>query len=170
MGRMTGKIKNLHRLKRKDILRLHQEIQDQFGESFLTDDTQVEIGKFEEAELIFIDKKALFFKHQNQLFFTIPGLLTLHPKKRKVVVDMGAISFVTNGADVMAPGIVSADPDIEEGQQVWICDETHGKPLAVGVAIISGEEMVENDSGKAVRIIHYVSDKIWDIIQSLEST
>ena len=88
---------------------------------------------------------------------------------RKVVVDMGAIKFVTNGADVMTPGVVDADPEILEGQQVWICDETHGKPLAVGIALVSGEEMVEQSSGKAVRLLHYVGDKLWTLIQSIET-
>jgi PUA domain protein len=165
---MSARIKNLHQLKRKDIKRLNQVISDQFEESFLQDNSQVEIGKIDDRELIFIDKKAWFFKQQDQFFFTIPGLLSLHPKKRKVVVDMGAVKFVTNGADVMAPGIVDADPMIDVDHQVWICDEQHGKPLAVGIALISGEEMVENRTGKAVRLVHYVGDRLWDLIQSSE--
>ena len=45
---------------------------------------------------------------------------------------------------------------------VLIIDETHGKPLAIGVSLITGEEMVENDSGKAVETKHYVGDEIWN--------
>ena len=45
---------------------------------------------------------------------------------------------------------------------VLIIDETHGKPLAIGVSLISGEEMVANDSGKAVETKHYVGDDIWN--------
>jgi len=29
-----------------------------------------------------------------------------------VVVDPGAVKFIINGADVMGPGIIEADPDI----------------------------------------------------------
>ena len=166
---MSAKIRNLHQLKRKDIKRLNQDLSDQFGESFFEDITQVQIGKMEDRELIFIERKAWFFKEGNQLFFTIPGLLLLRPSQGKVVVDMGAVKFVTNGADVMAPGIVDADPMIEPDQQVWICDEQHKKPLAVGVALMTGEDMVEKTSGKAVRLIHYVGDRLWDLIQTLES-
>ena len=63
---------------------------------------------------------------------------------------MGAIRFVSNGADIMSPGIVAADENINPGDIVLIIDETHGKPLAIGISLITGEEMVENDSGKAI--------------------
>ena len=75
---------------------------------------------------------------------------------------MGAIRFVSNGADIMSPGIVAASEGVEAGDIVLIIDETHGKPLAIGVSLISGEEMVANDSGKAVATKHYVGDDIWN--------
>ena len=166
---MSTKIKNLHRLKQKDIKALQDEIAEQFSEAVVQDLNAVEIGKVQHRELIFIDKKAIFFKQNDQLFFTILGLLMLKPQKRKVVVDMGAVKFITNGADVMAPGIVDADKEIEAENQVWICDETHGKPLAVGIALISGDEMVQQSSGKAVRLVHYIGDQLWTLIRYLES-
>ena len=45
---------------------------------------------------------------------------------------------------------------------VLIIDETHGKPLAIGISLITGEEMVKNDSGKAIETKHYVGDDIWN--------
>ena len=75
---------------------------------------------------------------------------------------MGAIRFVSNGADIMSPGIVETSEGVEPGDIVLIIDETHGKPLAIGISLISGEEMVENDSGKAVETKHYVGDDIWN--------
>ena len=76
---------------------------------------------------------------------------------------MGAVRFMANGADVMSPGIVDADPDLVEGDVVVVVDETHRKPLAVGISLISGSEMVENDKGKAVKTIHFIGDPIWDL-------
>ncbi|MGP8331127.1 MAG: PUA domain-containing protein, partial [Methanosarcinaceae archaeon] len=58
--------------------------------------------------------------------------------------------------------IVSADPDIMKGDLVIIKEETHGKPLAIGRALISGEAMTA-DSGKAIKSLHYVGDKLWNI-------
>ena len=81
------------------------------------------------------------------------------------MVDMGAVKFVTNGADVMAPGIVDADLDIEDGNSVWICDQQHRKPLAVGSALMNGEDMKNKSSGKAVKIIHYIGDELWNFIK-----
>jgi PUA domain protein len=75
---------------------------------------------------------------------------------------MGAVKFVTNGADVMAPGIVDAYSGIVEGDQVWVCDERNRKPLAVGIAVMSGEQMVEGDEGVAVKLVHYVGDVVWN--------
>ena len=80
-----------------------------------------------------------------------------------VVVDMGAVRFMSKGADVMSPGIVDADDEIVEGDIVLIVDETHNKPLAIGISQITGPEMVENTEGKAIKTIHYVGDDIWNL-------
>ena len=79
-----------------------------------------------------------------------------------MIVDAGAVRFVVNGADIMCPGIVRADPEIKEGDLVIIKEETHDKPLAIGRALISGKDMV-GDSGKAIKSLHYVGDKLWNI-------
>ena len=76
---------------------------------------------------------------------------------------MGAVGFVTNGADVMSPGIVDADPQIQPGDLIWIADETHNKPLGVGEALLTGEEMIANTKGKAIKNIHYIGDALWEI-------
>ena len=62
----------------------------------------------------------------------------------------------------MAPGIVDADKNISENDPVWICDEKYRKPLAVGIAVMNGEQMIKEDKGKAVKIIHYIGDDIWN--------
>ena len=74
---------------------------------------------------------------------------------------MGAVPYVTNGADVMGPGILEADPGISEGDLVWIKDVKNNVPLAVGVALRSGEELSSKQPGKAIKTIHYVGDKLW---------
>jgi len=76
-------------------------------------------------------------------------------------VDMGAVKFVYNGADVMAPGIVKADASIAIGDFVWVRDERNLRPLAVGEALMSGAEMGASEKGKSVRSIHHVGDDLW---------
>ena len=102
--------------------------------------------------------------YNNKLVFTLSGLNIYKPTNRQVVVDMGAVKFVANGADVMGPGIVDADKNIKPDDVVWICDEKNKKPLAMGLALISGEEMIQKQKGKAVAVFHYVGDVIWDFV------
>lgn len=124
-------------------------------------------SKFETANIdnfnvILVNGKVLLFSIDGEYFPTVRGVLELELAKYVVIVDAGAVRFVVNGADIMCPGIVSADPDIMKGDLVIIKEETHGKPLAIGRALISGEAMTA-DSGKAIKSLHYVGDKLWNI-------
>ena len=92
---------------------------------------------------------------------TLKGLLVFPASKRAVTVDMGAVRFLYNGADVMAPGIVEADPGIREGDIVWVRDEKNRRPLSVGRAIMDGPTMAREEKGKAIETIHHVGDEIW---------
>jgi len=82
-----------------------------------------------------------------------------------VGVDEGAVAFLLRGADVMSPGIVEADPAIQPGDMVWVREAKHKRPLAVGRALITGPEMVASKKGKAVRTLHHLRDKLWEITQ-----
>lgn len=96
---------------------------------------------------------------------TLRALLEHRPEEGQVTVDMGAVPHLRNGADVMSPGITDADPDIAEGDLVWVTDIEHGQPLGIGHALVDGPTMVEADSGKAIAIWHHVGDEIWAIGQ-----
>jgi len=159
---MSVKIKNRHRLKTKDIKKLQNELKNTFDSVFFNEKSSVEIGDFEDIRMILIDGEPCFVFHENKIVFTLHGIKKYKPQKNFVVVDMGAVKFVTSGADVMVPGIVDADKDIAENDQVWICDENHHKPLAVGIAIMTGEQMIQEEKGKAIRTIHYVGDRLWN--------
>lgn len=78
-----------------------------------------------------------------------------------VNVDMGAIRFVCNGAKVMRPGIVKMD-EFNKDDIVVIKDDTHGKYLAVGIALVSSNEAQAMSKGYVVDNMHYVSDKFWE--------
>ena len=82
-------------------------------------------------------------------------------ENNRVTVDMGAVKFLANGADVMAPGIVAADENIEAGDIVFVVDVMHKKPLSVGEALMDGKAMVEEKKGKAIKTLHFVGDEIW---------
>jgi len=161
---MSAKIKNRHRLKRREIRDIQSDLKETFTGDFLNEEVSVETGNVEGIKIIFVDDEPCFMIHENKIVFTLHGLRKYKPKENFVVVDMGAVKFVTNGADVMSPGIVDADENIVEGDQVWICDEKHHEPLAVGVAVMKGDKMISEEKGKSVRIIHYIGDLLWNLV------
>lgn len=161
------KIKNRHRLKAKDIKQLQDELKRTFTIDFFNERSSVEKGEFDNQTIILIDGEPCFMFYENKIIFTLHGLEKFKPKQNFVVVDMGAVRFVTNGADVMAPGIVDADLKIVENDQVWICDEIHRKPLAIGIANMTGEQMRNEKKGKAIKTVHFVGDNLWKSCYSL---
>ncbi len=161
---MDIKIKNLHRLKNKEIRNLKDELNENFDCDFNFDDSIIESGVIDDKRFVFIDDEPCFVYIDSKLVFTLFGLNRFQPKNRYVVVDMGAVKFVTNGADVMSPGIVDCDEDILKDDQIWICDERNKKPLAVGFALIDGIDMKNKNEGRACETIFYVGDKLYNLL------
>ncbi|WP_424016616.1 RNA-binding protein [Halorientalis pallida] len=98
---------------------------------------------------------------EQEPFLTVRGANEYPPERNVVTVDAGAISFVSDGADVMRPGITEADSSIAAGDLVAIAEENHGKVLAVGRARTDGDDMV-GDEGKVVDSIHHVGDDLYE--------
>jgi PUA domain protein len=84
-----------------------------------------------------------------------------------VTVDMGAVKFMCNGANVMRPGIRSFT-EFEKDQLVCIVEESQKKFLAVGRSLVSSKEMETMSKGIAIENLHYISDKYWEIKKSLK--
>ena len=127
----------------------------------------VEIGKSSPYNLLLFNGQPYALLIDGHPFLNLRGMMKYKPQKKWLSVDMGAVPYVTKGADVMAPGITDADRDIRTGDLVWIKDEKNGQPLAIGEAVMDGEEMVVSRKGKAVKILHHVNDEIWKIGESL---
>ena len=96
-------------------------------------------------------------------FPTLRGLLRWNLEVGWCAVDRGAIPFLMNGADCMAAGVQMVDPNIEQGDLIWIRDEEHGKPIAMGWALLDAEEMNAATKGKALRTVHWIGDDLWEI-------
>ena len=125
--------------------------------------SKFEVITTDDFKVIFADGKQMFVEYDGRIFPTVRGALESLPPRRVVVVDMGAVKFVVNGADVMSPGIREADSSIQKDDLVVIVDETHKKPLAIGRALISGDEMTAATSGKAIKSLSYVGDTLWGL-------
>jgi PUA-domain protein len=126
----------------------------------------VEVVEADVGKIYLVDGKPLFFKVGERL---LPTLLLQDFASRapKIVVDMGAVPYVCNGADVMAPGIVRVEGEFGKGDLVLVVDEKHGKPLALGESIYDAETARNTKQGAVVKTLHFVSDKIWNLAKTL---
>ncbi len=145
-----------------------------FSEEFGVDAEQmfgvkplIEVAETPEIKIFIVNGKPL-------LMSTVTGdliptlmfndLIRLLPK---VIVDMGAIPHICNGADVMAPGIVKVDGKFEEGDFVIVLDEKHGKAIAIVKALLGSKDIKDLKRGKIFKNLHYVGDSIWRIMKEI---
>jgi len=82
---------------------------------------------------------------------------------------MGAVPHVCNGANVMAPGIVRFEGNFRKDDFVFVVDERHGKPVAIGEVVYDVEAAKKATQGVVVKNTHFVGDKIWNFIKTLKS-
>ena len=148
-------------LSKSDITKLNTEIAEQCNVAdFFNKKDRIILTEIKEILVVVKDKVPLFFYEGGSLVPTL-RLLLKQSVLKQVVVDMGAVKFMTSGADVMRPGITEVDPAIVKDELVVIVDETHKKPLCVGKALFSGEEIAQMEKGKVLKNVHFVGDDIW---------
>lgn len=83
----------------------------------------------------------------------------------KIVVNMGAVPHVCNGADVMAPGVVRIEGEFQADEFLLVIDERHRKPLAIGLALFNSGDMKSLEQGRIVKNLHFVGDKLWKLLK-----
>ena len=83
-----------------------------------------------------------------------------------VVVDMGAIKFVCNGAKIMRPGIVKFDT-FKKGDLVTVKDVKFSKILAVGRALEDSIISIQNEKGYVIDNLHYIGDPFWEYYKEI---
>ena len=66
--------------------------------------------------------------------------------------------FVASGRSLFAKHVVACDREIRPGEEVFVVDSLQ-RVLAVGKAVLTGEEMEKFSHGVAVRIRHGISEK-----------
>ena len=156
-------IKSRHHLRADEIDTIREAVRETMG-------VEIDSEVFEAVEFDDYDRRVVLTDGAPHVaFFDGEPVLTVrganeHPPERNVVtVDAGAVSFVSDGANVMRPGIVAADDSIAAGEPVAIAEQTHGKVLAVGRADVEGSEMIGED-GKVVESLHYVGDSLYQFV------
>jgi len=155
-------VKSRHHLRSDAITGIQEALREQLG-------VELDADSFEKVELtggdwdvVLVDGDPLVLYLDGRPFLTVRGANEYPPTRRVVTVDAGAIEFVSNGADIMRPGIVEADGAIGAGDLVVVTEETHGKALAVGRAGVDAGEML-GDEGQVVDSLHHVGDDLYEL-------
>jgi len=73
------------------------------------------------------------------------------PARYMVTIKDGVSKFVAEGGDVFAMHVVKADKEIRPKDEVIVVNEK-GEVLAVGRAVLSGDEMTAFKTGVAVKV------------------
>lgn len=160
-------IKQRHFIQKSQIKDLKSDILKQYNEEFLAqiipEKARIEFIQTEAGDILYaVNNELKLWKSTDGYIPVLTLLLANKIKLKKVVVDKGAIRFVTNGADIMRPGITKIDPSINKGEIIEIVDETHDRSLAVGRALYDSKEMEEQKSGKVVKNLHTIQDPVWE--------
>ena len=143
-------------LSKSDIKKLNSRVEE-FG-IVLGKKTQVEVV---DNEIYYVDGMLALFELDSTLLPTLKFINSNPVSVKKVVVDMGAVKFVVNGADIMRPGIVETDL-FEKNDFVVVVDEKNRKPLSICQALYGSREIDEMNNGKVLKNIHYVGDELWN--------
>ncbi len=116
--------------------------------------------------IIAVDSKPLFMVMNKKIVPTVVGFIKYEFDTGipRVYVDSGAVPHVLNGADVMAPGIVSISEDFEIGKIVYVGEYKSKRVFSVGEALMDSKKILEVKHGRAIKNLHYAGDKIWKLI------
>jgi PUA domain protein len=154
-------------LKNSEIKKIFPEI-DKFKNELGFDEkrTRIEIIVTDVGNLYLFEGKPLLFRSEDQLIPTLffERYISSAPK---IIVDMGAVPHLCNGADVMAPGVKKVADEFSKGGLVLIVDEKYGKGIAIGEALFNSNEIIKMNQGKIIRTLHYVGDNIYEVSKGI---
>jgi len=130
-----------------------------FGTEIRVESVETQVGK-----IFLINDKPLLVSREDTF---LPTLIFSEALNRlpKIVVNMGAVPHICNGADVMAPGVVKIEGEFQVDEFLLVIDERHHKPLAIGKALFSSEHMKSLKQGRIIKNLHYVGDKLWKFLR-----
>lgn len=152
----------MRHLKDKETKQLVKEFIQQYpsSEQFLRSGKDIEEKIEGEDHVFFVDGRPLILRTS---FGLLPSLKfdEVINSLPKIVVDMGAVAHVANGAHIMKPGIREIRNDFAKGDFLLIVDEKFGKNIALGRAEMDSGAMRSAIKGKVIVNVHYVGDELW---------
>ena len=159
-------IKQRHFIQKSQIRELQDDLLNQYDEEFVAQifpkKARIELIQTDAGDTLYAVNNVLkLWRSKDGYIPVLTLLLNKQVDLKKIVVDKGAIRFVTNAADVMRPGITHIEPSIKKGDIVVIVDENHDRALAIGKAMFDAKEMENKNSGKVVKNLHTIQDNVW---------
>ena len=121
---------------------------------YVDDNAQILVGV--NFKILRLEDEFIPFLSESELLESFPN----------VTVDMGAVKFMCNGANVMRPGIKNHTV-FSKDEIVCIVEESQHKFLAVGKSLIDSSEMELMTIGEVLKNLHYISDKYWEISKTI---
>jgi len=120
----------------------------------------IEVAETSTAKIYYVNGRPVLARIKEAL---VPALLFEKALQSlpRIVVNMGAVPHICNGADVLAPGVVKVDGSFAPDDYVVVVDERHGKPLAVALALLDSDVLTSLSRGKVAKNLHYVGDALW---------
>ncbi len=152
----------MRHLKDRESKQVIKEFLNQFPSSTESLDSvkHLEEEMVEDSLVFFADGKPWIVRVQGRLLPSLKydAVLVTLPK---IVVDMGAVPHVANGAHIMRPGIRHIEGQFDKDDLVVIYDEKYGKIIALGIAEQDAKSMRSMTKGRVIANIHYVGDPLW---------
>ncbi len=157
---MTKKAVPISGKEKKELIRELKDIIPEI-DTVLTKKAMVTRYSIPEGEILTLEKTPILLMIKGYLIPSLKLVQKVETRLPRVKVDTGAIRFVTNGADVMRPGITWIDPNVIENEPVLIVEETKESPLAIGIAKFDAVDMQAMENGKVIKTLHHLTDKFW---------
>ncbi len=165
------KVRRRHRLRQKEVEEIAADLNKSLGTDTFSPGDPLQVAEVYgmEQKVYILGTEIVALEIGGKPFLSISGILKYGATKSYVTVDMGAVKYVANGADIMGPGIIDGDREVVPGQPVWVREEKFLKPLAIGKSLVDGKAFGQKSPGKQVQSLFYVGDRLWKLQEELSS-
>ena len=158
----------MHSLSKREV----HDITGQISKSWPTNS----IGAIKDLQVYVIDgNKRLLVGNDLVAIQLAPDLIIPHLTQHDILnhfasvqVDMNAVKFVCNGANIMRPGITDFTT-FKESEIVLVKDQTHKKELAVCISLVDDVTGRIMERGVVLNNIHHIGDIYWETKKTIRA-
>ena len=158
----------MHSLSKREV----HDITDEISKSWPTNS----IGAIKDLQVCVIDgNKRLLVGNGLVAIQLAPDLIIPHLTQHDILnhfasvqVDMNAVKFVCNGANIMRPGITDFTT-FKESEIVLVKDQTHKKELAVCISLVDDVTGRKMERGVVLNNIHHIGDIYWETKKTIRA-